>query len=525
MRNRFFYKKIHFASIVAVAIFSLSSLLATKAYSSDVTALTPDTFKSTVSPTSGVVVVDFSLNGCEACKNLEASGLLDKLASSYSDGKVRVAEITAASFSDADIKAISTNLGVTGVQSFPTIKIFVNGIDKGQLSNDTSNKNLITAWQTALGTYTGAGTGTSGATPVSSVNSPDANHECRLVLVTIKDTDKKNITNCNNIDFTTYLDAALDQLIPYIMIVALIMIVYSGFQYMVSGITGDIKAAKTRIVGILGGVVFFFLIRLVLNQITPNLQLVTTAIPTKPILISCLLIDQSGVTSVTKILDQDCADREGTQYCDGEDKLLNQQFTTSDNWLGASVAYAADFYGIPTNNYSNQSRYERPQLSKALQHLIDQSGVAKGKYVVGHYECGDFAYNLQKYLSAHITQPGLYATYVYVDCANGTKVGNLFHSQHNDSYHAINAIIDDNNVTVTFIEPQRGTAIIVEAGSKAQGKTNSIDFGFDNFFPAGPGLSWMGSYCTVMPFSDYAAATASGAASATDYHNRTRYAK
>lgn len=264
----------HLLRLVFFGVAILASL-PVKTSAASVTILTPSTFKGTLSANSGVVVVDFAAVGCGACTNLASSGLLDKLAASYSDGSVKVAEIIAPSFSTTDIQTITTNLGVQGVQSFPTIKIFVNGVDKGDLSNDTSNQNLLTSWQNALSPYTGDSKGTTATGPTATTiqNPPNAQHECRLVLVTITDTDKKNITDCGNVGFTAYLSALWNQMVPYIMLIALVLIVFSGFQYMMSGVSGDTKIAKTRIAGILGGIIFFFLIRLILNQIAPNLYL------------------------------------------------------------------------------------------------------------------------------------------------------------------------------------------------------------------------------------------------------------
>ena len=139
----------------------------------------------------------------------------------------------------------------------------------------------------ALKTGTDAAAVPKPTTPAT-VNAPDSSGNCKLVLVTINVTDpsKPNyisgVTDCANIGFYPYLNAAVDQLVPYIMIVALVMITYSGFQYMMGGAAGDVKSARARITGILGGIIFFFLIRLILNQVAPGLNLNDTAPATNP---------------------------------------------------------------------------------------------------------------------------------------------------------------------------------------------------------------------------------------------------
>jgi len=96
-----------------------------------------------------------------------------------------------------------------------------------------------------------------------------------FVLVNIHKSQYGGATfGCTNVPFNVYLSAVLDSLVPWIFTLAIVMIVFSGVQYMASAVGGgDTKAAKQRIVGSIIGVAFFFLIRLVLNQITPNLSL------------------------------------------------------------------------------------------------------------------------------------------------------------------------------------------------------------------------------------------------------------
>jgi len=80
--------------------------------------------------------------------------------------------------------------------------------------------------------------------------------------------------DCNNVPFKVYISALLDSLVPWIFTLAIVMIVFSGVQYMASSVGGgDTKAAKQRIIGSIIGVAFYFLIRLVLNQIAPDITL------------------------------------------------------------------------------------------------------------------------------------------------------------------------------------------------------------------------------------------------------------
>jgi len=77
----------------------------------------------------------------------------------------------------------------------------------------------------------------------------------------------------------------------FILTFALIMIIFSGVQYMYSGISPDAqKGAKNRIIGIVTGIVILYLIQAILNSITnipgisaPSLPInnpATTATPT-----------------------------------------------------------------------------------------------------------------------------------------------------------------------------------------------------------------------------------------------------
>jgi hypothetical protein len=76
---------------------------------------------------------------------------------------------------------------------------------------------------------------------------------------------------CSNIPFNFYLTELLDHMMPWIFTIATVMIVYAGIQYMLSAVGGgEVKKAKERIIGILIGVAFYFLLRVIINQIGPN---------------------------------------------------------------------------------------------------------------------------------------------------------------------------------------------------------------------------------------------------------------
>ena len=76
----------------------------------------------------------------------------------------------------------------------------------------------------------------------------------------------------DDLSFNQYLRKLLIQLIPLILFFAMIMIVYSGIQYMFSGFKPDQAGkAKQRIVGILIGVLFFLIISILIKQLSPEL--------------------------------------------------------------------------------------------------------------------------------------------------------------------------------------------------------------------------------------------------------------
>ena len=73
----------------------------------------------------------------------------------------------------------------------------------------------------------------------------------------------------NDTTFSLYLSDFFSSNLDFIFILALVMIVFSGVQYMTSGFSTDAsKQAKQRIIGIIGGVFFYFLTTLILKQIS-----------------------------------------------------------------------------------------------------------------------------------------------------------------------------------------------------------------------------------------------------------------
>jgi len=74
-------------------------------------------------------------------------------------------------------------------------------------------------------------------------------------------------------EFSKYIATLLKDNFPLLLFIAVVMIVASGIQYMLSGFTPDgAKQAKQRISGILIGIIFLLLIRLLANLLTPNLS-------------------------------------------------------------------------------------------------------------------------------------------------------------------------------------------------------------------------------------------------------------
>lgn len=85
------------------------------------------------------------------------------------------------------------------------------------------------------------------------------------------------LTHCTQQNLSDYLAAFFSDSLPYVLTICIVMVTASGVQYMLSGFSPDgNKKAKQRILGILGGLIFYFfityLVSLIGNQIivTPN---------------------------------------------------------------------------------------------------------------------------------------------------------------------------------------------------------------------------------------------------------------
>ena len=75
-----------------------------------------------------------------------------------------------------------------------------------------------------------------------------------------------------SLSFPNYIETLLTQNFPLILFAAFLMVVFSGVQYMVSGATPEAqKSARQRILGILGGLVFYLFIKLILHQLSSTL--------------------------------------------------------------------------------------------------------------------------------------------------------------------------------------------------------------------------------------------------------------
>ena len=84
--------------------------------------------------------------------------------------------------------------------------------------------------------------------------------------------------NCTQPGFAQYLEAFLAQNFSIVLFSAFIMVIFSGIEYMNSGFNPSLAGkAKTRIIGILTGLVFYLLINLIINQLSPDLTNSTIA--------------------------------------------------------------------------------------------------------------------------------------------------------------------------------------------------------------------------------------------------------
>lgn len=82
------------------------------------------------------------------------------------------------------------------------------------------------------------------------------------------------LVKCAGLPFNQYLAELLTEQMPLILFVAVLMVVGSGVQYMLSGFSPEgAKQAKQRIVGILLGVAFLLLIQLLVKNITPSISI------------------------------------------------------------------------------------------------------------------------------------------------------------------------------------------------------------------------------------------------------------
>ena len=77
--------------------------------------------------------------------------------------------------------------------------------------------------------------------------------------------------------FDEYIQAVLKENFKYVLFIAFLMVVYSGVQYMLSGIANAEaqKLAKQRILGILAGLVFYILMQFLINLMVPNIGITT----------------------------------------------------------------------------------------------------------------------------------------------------------------------------------------------------------------------------------------------------------
>lgn len=74
--------------------------------------------------------------------------------------------------------------------------------------------------------------------------------------------------------FPCYLELLLHDNIPYVLLAAIVLVIASGLQYMLAqGNPGEQGKAKQRIVGIIAGIVFYFLIQYLIPLVTGGIHL------------------------------------------------------------------------------------------------------------------------------------------------------------------------------------------------------------------------------------------------------------
>lgn len=66
-------------------------------------------------------------------------------------------------------------------------------------------------------------------------------------------------------DFQGYVKGIIEHFMPVVVFAAVILIIWSGVEYMISGDdAGRAKKAKERIVAVVGGLIFFVLMKYIL---------------------------------------------------------------------------------------------------------------------------------------------------------------------------------------------------------------------------------------------------------------------
>lgn len=77
-----------------------------------------------------------------------------------------------------------------------------------------------------------------------------------------------------NKGYDNYIKDLLSNMMPVVFTLALALVVYSGIQYMMGGLSPDnSKKAKQRIIGSLIGIIFYLLIRFFANLISPDISI------------------------------------------------------------------------------------------------------------------------------------------------------------------------------------------------------------------------------------------------------------
>ncbi|HSI20189.1 MAG TPA: hypothetical protein VLA04_00560 [Verrucomicrobiae bacterium] len=78
----------------------------------------------------------------------------------------------------------------------------------------------------------------------------------------------------SNKPIACYISKILEENMPYVVLAAVILVVISGVQYMLAmGNSAGQGAAKTRIIGIISGIIFYFLIRYMIPLVSGGINL------------------------------------------------------------------------------------------------------------------------------------------------------------------------------------------------------------------------------------------------------------